>query len=462
MSEQPTIFSLEEQARAQELWSKCRTFLSTLIDASGMSHWIEPIEARGYRDEELTLRVPTEEFFLYLGEHYVEQFNMMQRIYMPGSSAVLSFEYKTKEHKPRESNPSAPASQDKRGAEHYVNVLNDGLSFETFIESESNRFARLVAESVATRPGQAPHNVLFIHGPSGVGKTHLSQAIGLRVRSLYPEKKLCYVSCAKFEAQFVYDSKELRNKYSFIEYYQQMDVLIIDDIQSLIGKTKTQQAFFEIFNHLYLLNKQIVLTCDVPPVAFHDMEERIITRIQGSMIVPLERPDLELRRKILKARVAKAGVQLGDEVLDYIAENMKNNVRELDGAMYTLLTYAQIQQRTIDISFASSVMGQSINLSKPEVTMEQIIKVVCQTYEVAMEELHSTSRAARIALPRQLIMYLSNKHTDQTLVAIASRLKRKNHTTVMHGIRTISNRLEVDAELRNAVAELEQVLSSCA
>lgn len=462
MTELHLEFTPQERANAEELWSKCRIFLSTLIDPASISNWIEPIEPRGYREHELTLRVPTEEFFLYLSDHFVDQFNLMQQVYMPQPDAILSFEYKAKEVKSSTPGYAQPELVTPGRAEDYVNVLNDNLSFETFIESESNRFARLIAEAVATRPGQAPHNVLFIHGASGVGKTHLSQAIALRVRSLYPEKKVCYVSCAKFEAQFVYDSKELRNKYSFIEFYQQMDVLIIDDIQSLIGKVKTQQAFFEIFNHLYLLNKQIVLTCDMPPVAFHDMEERIITRIQGSMIVPLERPDLELRRKILKNRIAEAGVELGEEVVEYIAENLKSNVRELDGTMRTLVAYAQIQRKSIDIAFASSIMGQSINMVKPLISMEQIVRLVSDEYDLDEEDLRSSSRAAKIALPRQIVMYLTNKHTDQTLVAIARRLRRKNHTTVLHGIRSISNRLETDSAFQQTIQQLEEKLTSCA
>ena len=241
-----------------------------------------------------------------------------------------------------------------------------------------------------------------------------------------------------------------------------MDVLIIDDIQTLIGKTATQQAFFEIFNHLYLLNKQIVLTCDVPPVAFQDIENRILTRIQGAMQVSLERPDLELRRKILKQRVAEAGVELGFEVVEYIAENMKNNVRELEGTMNTLITYARIRKSPIDLGMASRIMEQSISMIKPEITMEQIVREVSNEYGVEAEELRSSSRTAKIALPRQIVMYLTNKHTEHTLVAIAKKLKRKNHTTVMHGIKTIGNRIETDKKLKEAIDQLEQRLLSAA
>lgn len=463
-SEKEEVFSPEEASAAQELWATCSIFLSTIItDKQDYTRWIRPIEPRGIRDNKFLIRVPSEAFLLYLTEHYDKAFNLMQSIYMEPNGIMMVAEFPRTNDEPAgiSSNELDANVSTARNEEDYVNVLNEKLSFETFLESECNRFARYVAEAVADNPGQSPHTVLFIHGPSGVGKTHLSQAIGSRVRQLHPEKRVCYISCAKFEAQFVFDCKQ-RNKYRFIEFYQHMDVLIIDDIQTLIGKTATQQAFFEIFNHLYLLNKQIVLTCDVPPVAFQDIEDRILTRIQGAMQVSLERPDLDLRRKILKQRVAEAGVELGFEVVEYIAENMKNNVRELEGTMNTLITYAKIRKSPIDLGMASRIMGQSISMIKPEITMEQIVREVSNEYGVEAEDLRSSSRTAKIALPRQIVMYLTNKHTEHTLVAIAKKLKRKNHTTVMHGIKTIGNRIETDKKLKEAIDQLEQRLLSAA
>ncbi len=346
-------------------------------------------------------------------------------------------------------------SAKERKVEDYVSAFNEALSFETFIESDCNHLARAVAESVAMRPGQAPLNVLFIYGPSGVGKTHLSQAIGQRVRLLHPEKRLCYVSCSKFELQYANDAR-YNGKAAFLEFYQQMDVLIIDDIQGLIGKEATQQAFFEIFNHLSLLNKQIILTCDVPPAEFYGIEERILTRIRASMMIPLARPDLELRRKILRSRVAKAGITLGEEVVEYIANNMQSNVRELEGAMTTLLTMAQLQRKPIDLTIAAMVMGQSISLTKPTLTLEDIARYVAEEFDIEVDDLRSNSRARKFAQPRQVVMYLCRKHTEQTLKAIAKKLRLKQHTTVMHGVEKVEDLMAQDAEFRSQVEGLEQ------
>lgn len=454
----PVVFTPTEEQQGQALWAKCYTFLSTLLNERDLELWIKPIVVRGYRDSQLTLRVPSEAFCNMLESRFATEFQMMERLYLTGPNAALLIEFNVMPE------PVANTVEDhsipmqrKRNSEDYVEALKEDHSFDTFIESDCNRLARTVAETVAMYPGQDPTNVLFIHGPSGVGKTHLSQAIGQRVRLLHPDKRVCYVSCAKFELQYIKDAN-FKQKMDFLEFYQQMDVLIIDDIQGLIGKEKTQQAFFEIFNHLYLLNKQIVLTCDVAPAEFHGIEERILTRLQASMKLSLARPDIELRRKILRSRVASAGITLGEEVIEYLAEHHKNNVRELEGTMKTLITCCKINPCPIDIHFASSIMGQTINMTKPDLSLEQISKVVAESFGIEVDDLRSTSRAKKFAQPRQIVMYLCNKHTTQTLMTIAKKLKRKNHTTVMHGIQSITNLIEQDVKFKESLESLEQRL----
>lgn len=453
----PIKFTEDEVASALSLWSKCHAFLVSLLDETAVKNWINPIEPCGIKGEELTLRVPTEHFAIYLEENFAREFNLMLQSYV-GANAILIFEYRSQ----TASLPETPASKQEempaRKAENYVSFLNDALRFETFYESECNRVARMIAQGVAERPGQAPLNLLFIYGPSGVGKTHLSQAIGQKVQELHPSMRVCYVSSAKFEAQYVHDAR-FRERGSFIEFYQQMDVLIIDDIQGLVGKEKTQQAFFEIFNHLYLLNKQIVLTADIPPVEFRGIENRIFTRIQSSVMIPLERPDIELRRKILRSKVAESGVQLGDEIVEFIAENMQNNVRELDGAIKTLVIRAQMSQREINMSDARQVVCTSINMEKPEITMDRIQQIVAQEYNIEVAQLRSSTRRADIALPRQIVMYMTKKHTDHSYNAIAERLGRKNHTTVMHGVKAVGDRMSVDEGFRQTMTQLESLLT---
>lgn len=448
-------FSEIEQSKAQSLWPKCKNFLNTILAEDAFTKWIVPIEPRGLKEDGLTLRVPDEQFAVYLEDNFSRELTMMMSYYV-GEKAILYFEYLNKATEQSVEDQQEVAGQTSR-AENYVSFLNEALRFETFYESECNRVARTIAESVADRPGQPPLNLLFIHGPSGVGKTHLSQAIGQRVRDKHPHLRVCYVSSAKFEAQYVHDAR-FREKMSFISFYQQMDVLIIDDIQGIIGKEKTQQAFFEIFNHLYLLNKQIILTSDVPPVDFRGMEERLITRIRSSIMIPLERPDIELRRKIIRSKIGEYSVAIDDDAFEFLAESLSSNVRELDGAIKTLITYATISGRSIDLNFARSVVSTMISMSQPEVTMEGIQDLVSAQYNIEKGTLRSATRRSDVALPRQIVMYLTKTHTDYSYNVIAERLGRKNHTTVMHGVRTIKRKMKEDKSFAEEIKRLEQQL----
>lgn len=452
---EPVSFSEHELNNALSVWPKCKNLLNSMLSAEEFDKWIAPIEPRGLNDEGLTLRVPDEQFAVYLEENYTKELDMMMGYYI-GNKALLYFECVVKEVEPSQREAVAAPDHSFK-VENYVSHLNESLRFETFFESECNRMARTIAESVAERPGQAPLNLLFIYGPSGVGKTHLSQAIGQRVRDKHPQLRVCYVSSAKFEAQYVHDAR-FREKMSFISFYQQMDVLIIDDIQGIIGKEKTQQAFFEVFNHLYLLNKQIILTSDIPPVDFRGMEERLITRIRSSIMIPLERPDIDLRRKILRSKVEEFGVAVDEEVLEFLAENLSSNVRELDGAIKTLITYATLSGRAIDLDFARSVVCTSISIAQPEITMESIQDVVAAEYKIDKSLFRSATRRSDVALPRQIVMYLTKTHTEHSYSFIAERLGRKNHTTVMHGVRAIKAKIKEDKLFAEGIKQLEQQL----
>lgn len=458
MTTTESIFSPEEVASAQTLWGRCRTWLTAMLPEQTVSNWIAPIEPVGLRGQELTLRVPSEQFVMYLEEKLSREFNLLVEAFLGGNDGMLLFEYV--EHAvPTIETVSTPqqTGQPAPRVEDYTSFLNKAHSFENFYESDCNRVVRSVAEGVAMRPGQPPLNLLFIYGPSGVGKTHLAQAIGLRAQEIHQDMRVCYVSASKFEAQYIHDAR-FRDRSLFVQFYQQMDVLIIDDIQFLIGKEKTQKAFFEIFNHLYLLNKQIVMTSDIPPVEFRGMEERMITRLQSSMMLPLERPDLELRRRILRERLAESGVELGEEIVEMVAVNAKSNVRELNGIATTLMTNSKYKKGGIDLQFARSVVSQSVKMEQREITLEGVMQLVSEAFGVDASLFKAGSRKADIALARQVVMYLAKAYTTLSYSAIAERLKRKNHTTVMHGCKTIEKRLAKDDKFCQLIASLEQRL----
>lgn len=449
---------------ADELWQQSLQILTQRLGSEVVQRWFAPLRCGGFgtgSDAQGSFRTfylyaPNADFSQELTSRYAQPLLAVLREVMGQDlEPVLEVEPQPTTGA-TETQPTAPKLSPKMQA--YSSALSASLRFETFFESSCNREALRIAEATAARPGQEGLNFLFIYGPSGVGKTHLCQAIGQRAIELHQGIRVCYVACSKFQQQYTDDSLHGGGRGRFVDFYQQMDVLIIDDIQGLIGKEKTQQAFFDIFNHLTLLNKQIIVTSDVPPIDLEGMETRILTRMQSAMMLHIDRPDLELRRKILMNRVAKSGVQLGEECVEFIAEHMKNNVREIVGAAHTLINKVRFSDEAVDLDVTRQVVGSSVNIQRRELTPSRILDCVCRHYALEAAQLKVSSRKAELALPRQVVMYLVKKHTDSSFKSIAKLLNRKDHTTVMHGVRTIEGRLELEQELRERISAIEQEL----
>lgn len=452
---------MSEVKTHEALWQKCLGSLRHLLDEQSYKTWIEPIRPVSLSgDGELTLMVPSEYFGQYLEQHFAQEFGEVLQSHI-GPQFSIYFSHGRQAESSAvvpHTNPPTVSPQALESEKKFDSFLNDKLNFDSFYESECNHVARAVAEAVAANPGKAPMNPYFIYGSSGVGKTHLCQAIGLRVRTLHPEMRVLYVSSQQFEAQYVTASR-FHERTDFIHFYQQIDVLIVDDIQGLIGKTKTQQAFFEIFNHLKLLNKQIVLTSDKAPVQLSGMEDRLVSRIKGSVTVPIEKPDLALRRRILREKIAESGIQLREDVTEYIARNVQNNVRELEGTLCSLLTYALIKpNQEIDLAFAQSIIQQSISLEKPEINMERIYEVVKDEFRIEPSLIREKNRRQDVVEARQVVMYLAKEYTDQSLSAIGQMVGRRNHATVLHGCNAVKGRMEVELGFRTVIERLVERL----
>ena len=445
------------QQDGEQLWKQCLQIIARSCDPQTLQRWFAPIRPLGIETREdeggsfeaLVLEVPSKSFYEeLLRTHETQLIRAQQEVLTPrGLEIYLA---------PAQAAP-APSPAKIARTQDYTSHLSADLRFETFYESACNREALRIAEATAARPGQAPLNFIFIYGPSGVGKTHLCQAIGQRAMELHPTMRVCYVSSSKFETQFIRDSlMRGTERGMFIDFYQQMDILIIDDIQGLIGKTKTQQAFFDIFNHLYLLGKQIIVTCDVPPVDLKGMEARIMTRIQSAMMLRIDRPDLELRRKILQRRVADSGVELGEECVEFIAENMQDNVRQLEGAIRTIVTHSKFSDLSaVDIDMTRRIVGGTVSIERKEVTPELVLDTVCKVFGVEKEQLRTPSRKAVLALPRQVTMYLVKKHTSASYNTIAQLLNRSDHTTIMHGCKAIEGRINIEPALKERIQQVE-------
>ncbi|WP_329904400.1 chromosomal replication initiator protein DnaA [Porphyromonas pogonae] len=458
------------------LWQECLKTLRSLVESKAFETWFLPIVPISIEQQKLTLEVPSPYFGEYLETHFPREISHVLAQHIgPGASLYFDILVDSKAPKREDATMTVASSSTSKAPaplasgnvlndplarkNEFNSFLNDKLSFETFYESDCNHVARAVAEAVAAKPGQSPLNPFFLYGPSGVGKTHLCQAIGLRVKAQHPEMRVLYVSSQQFEAQYVTASR-FHERTDFINFYQQIDLLIIDDIQGLIGKTKTQQAFFEVFNHLYLLNKQIVLTSDKPPVDLSGMEDRLISRIKGSVTLSLARPDIDLRRKILQEKVAESGIRLGDEVMEFIASNVQNNVRELEGTLSSLLTYALITKRKIDLDFTRDIVSQSVSMEKHEITIEGIQSVISKVFHIEIDQMKDKTRRQDVVAARQAVMYLAKKHTSHSLVAIGEMLGRRNHATVLHGCNSVATRMEQDNAFRATIERVEEMLSA--
>lgn len=335
--------------------------------------------------------------------------------------------------------------------------LNPNYTFDNHIEGECNRLARSAGMAVAVSPGTTAFNPLYIYGDSGLGKTHIVQAIGQEVRQRHPELQVLYVSMNKFQAQFqtAYKNGEITD---FIHFYQTVDVLIIDDIQELTGKTGTQNVFFNIFNHLQLAGKQLILTSDKPPVELKDIEQRLLTRFKWGLSAYLDVPDYETKVKIIRAKAQRLGANIPEDVVAYLADNISANVREIEGALSSLIANASFLGRKITISLAKDILKVYVKLTQREITIEHIVKVVCEYYDIDIDTFNSTKRTRDVAQARQVAMYLAKQHTKAPLTVIGSSIGGRNHATVLHSFKAVADMMDTDKQFKAQIEEIERIV----
>lgn len=454
------------------MWEKCLAIIKDTIPAEQFSYWFSPLSFIRYEENRLTISCPTEFFSEQLEQRYFSVLgSALKRVY--GEGIRLFYEFPivagdSSSHVIMGSGHPSPAVKAVPGAsanpfkEKYVDEidsqLNPEYTFENYCISDSNKVAQSIGEAIANDPKLKTFNPLFVFGPCGVGKTHLIQAIGIRVKERDPRMRVLYITARLFQDQFT--SAVLRSKVNeFIRFYQSIDTLIIDDIQDLIGKEKTQRTFFHIFNHLKQNNKQIIMSSDCRPSEMEGMEERLLSRFKSGMTAQLEKPDYALRRQVLARKASRDGVQLPDDVLDFIATNVTESIRELEGVMVSLLAHATCLNREITVDLAKRVLANSVKLNKRTLNFETIAKQVSVFYNLEPHQIFEKSRKREVSDARQMVMYLAKKHTKMPLKAIGARLSR-THATVLHGCRLIDERLPIEKKLQEDVAAIERELLS--
>ncbi|HIY46745.1 MAG TPA: chromosomal replication initiator protein DnaA [Candidatus Alistipes faecigallinarum] len=455
-----------------DMWQHCLDRIKAQTSAEEFEKWFQPIVPLEFDGTTLRLRVPNESYVRQIEKNYIPFLRpIISQLY--GQQTRLHYAVpRAQQTVPVSADADMTAISRYTTQTNTANIknpfvipglrpividpqLNPNLTFATFIEGECNRLARSAGMSVAVSPGNNPFNPLYIYGDSGLGKTHIVQSIGHEVRQRHPELQVLYVSMNKFQAQFqtAYKNGEIPD---FIHFYQMIDVLIIDDIQELTGKTGTQNAFFNIFNHLQLAGKQLVLTSDKPPVELKDIEQRLLTRFKWGLSAPLNTPDYETKVKIIRAKAQKLGAQISEDVVTFLADNISANVREIEGALSSLVANASFLGRKITTSLAKEILKVYVQLYQKEITIDHIIQVVCNYLNLDFARFNSTERTREIAQARQIAMYLAKQHTKAPLTTIGAAIGGRNHATVLHSCKAVTNLLETDKAFRHQVEEIEK------
>ena len=458
------------------LWDKCLAIIKDNVDEVAYEKWFVPIKSVSFENGELVLQVPSHFFQEYIEENYTELLRpVITRVY--GKSIKLYYKVTVVENPIATVNVSSPeksatVSRNIRQAlpaqplnpfqapeyEDLDSQLNPYYTFENYYTSDSNKVARITGEAVAASPGHNPFNPMFVYGESGVGKTHLIQAIGIKIKEQNPRARVLYLSANLFQQQ--YTTAVVHNQLNnFINFYQSIDVLLMDDIQEFAGKIQTQNTFFHIFNHLHLNGKQLVLTCDRPPVELEGIVPRLLTRFKWGLQVEVERPDYSLRRDILHNKIERDGLVISEEIVDYIARNVTDNVRDLEGTIVSLMAHAMAFNREVTLELAEQVLARSVRMVKKQITIDSIKNAVCNYYDIKPDKLVMRSRKREVVVARQVAMYLSKKHTSTALAGIGSMLGRYDHATVLYACKTIEGQLQVDKELQKSVTEIEQMMT---
>jgi len=465
------------------VWNNCLQIIKDNIPAQSFKTWFEPIKALRLEGNVLTIQVPSLFFYEWLEEHYVgllrktvkkqlgDEGRLEYNIVVEKSSASIPYTTNMPSNgngaEGKKQSIPVPVALNKDIKNPFVipglkklqvdPQLNSNYSFENFVEGDCNRLARSAGFAVAGKPGGTSFNPLMIYGGVGLGKTHLAQAIGNEIKRTQPDKLVLYVSCEKFTQQFV-DALKNNNINDFVNFYQAMDVLIMDDVHNFAGKEKTQDIFFHIFNHLHQSGRQLIITSDKPPKDLAGLEERLLSRFKWGLSADLQVPDLETRMAILKKKIYTDGIELPGEVIEYVAHNIDNNVRELEGAMISLLAQSTLNKKEIDLGLAKSMLKNFVKNTSREISMEYIQKLVCEYFEVPVEMVKSKTRKREIVQARQISMYLAKSHTKTSLKSIGAFFGGRDHSTVIYACQTVEDLIDTDKKFKSYVADIQKKL----
>lgn len=453
----------------QQLWEECRQLIKDNIPSAQYDAWFRDVTSLGFDDMSLTLMVPSAFFVEQLEERYLPQLGAaIRRVYGQGVKLYYHFnQVKDEPHTAvnlRSAEPSAAiltagakgAPANPFAAQPVGDIdpqLNARYNFENYCCCMSNKLAWGIGQSIANDPSIKTFNPLFVFGPTGVGKTHLIQAIGIRIKERDPRAKVLYVTARLFQSQYTTaEAKGTTN--SFFHFYQSIDTLIIDDIQDLRDKPATQNTFFHIFNHLHQNGKQIIMSSDCSPAEMEGFEARLLSRFRWGMSVKLDMPDLELRRKVLQRMAEQSGLELSGDVIDCIAANVTDSIRELEGVVVSLIGRAAVLNVDVSLDLARTVIANAVRINRKQVNFEIVTNAVCTYYNIDPDLIFTKSRKREISDARQVVMFLAKKIIKMPFTAIGARLGR-SHATVLYACKNIEERMPLEKQLNDDLLAIE-------
>ena len=457
----------------QALWDNCLQLIKANVTEQQFKTWFAPIVFENFSEttRELLVQVPSSYVYEYLEQYYV---GLLSKVFarVIGPNVKLRYRIVTdKGHgfvqemdseqpaeiespQPLKGGNKAPTTLDAVVPQQLNPQLDPKKTFQNYIEGNSNKLPRTVGLSIAEHPGKTTFNPFFVYGPSGCGKTHLINAIGVKCKETYPQKRVLYVSARLFQVQFT-DSVRHNTTNDFINFYQSIDVLIVDDIQEWMNSPKTLDTFFHIFNHLFRCGKQIILASDRPPVDLQGMKDRLLTRFACGLIAELEKPNVQLCVDILNAKCRRDGLQIPKEVILYIAETANGSVRDLEGVVNSLMAYSIVYNSSIDMKLAERVIKRAVKVDNNPLTIDDILEKVCGHFGVEQRHVFSKSRKREYVQVRQVSMYLAQKYTKMPAGRIGQLIGNRDHSTVIHSCNTIENRLKIDKAFSSELESIE-------
>ena len=466
------------QEKHISVWNNCLNFIQQNIDPKQFNLWFKPIKPVSLVESTLTVEVPSEFFREYVEGAYLDLLKASLKKEL-GAAAKLVYVVTPVQRQQSLIYPAAHGNAPVNrtiSVETYTKAGNPGpfvfpgiqrvqvnpqlnpiYCFENLVVGECNKMGFTAGESISDAPGKTAFNPLFLFGGPGLGKTHLAQAIGISIKKKYPELVVLYVPANRFKTQYM-DAVNVKNKLTdFLAFYMKMDVLIMDDIQDLVGPS-TQNAFFNIFNHLHQSGKQLIFTSDRPPVELENFEARLLSRLKWGLSVELQKPDFNTRLEMLKARAFREGVKLNDDVLHFLASRIKSNFRELEGALISLIANATLAHKEITVDLAEHITEKIVGEQQNDITIDKVQKVVCDYFNITRDTLLSKTRKRQIVQARQIAMYMSRSLFNCSLSTIGAEIGGKDHATVLHACTTVSDLMSTDKTFKLYVADIEKML----